>query len=241
MFEVLLSIVERCKLLPMLYKILQIGEECIEKAEARWERDLSIVWTDEEWKRLKLINQKCSRNIAIQESCCKLIYRWYPTPSRLGRRYPHYQGNCWCCQCEKEDFIHIWWHCDKVRDLGEQTQVVMQSIIGKKFPCTPWVMLLGNIEDSFNDISKILLINMLAAAATLIANKWKTLEVPTLSEWLAQVRFVSLMCKLSAICGYTAGQINDIANFKAQWKLFMRSKYSGLQSVKGCEYILAIL
>lgn len=69
-----------------------------------------------------------------------------------------------------------------VRDLGEQIQVIMQSIIGRKFPCTPRVMLLGNVEDSLNGTSKILLINMLAVATTLIASKWETLEVPTFSE-----------------------------------------------------------
>lgn len=113
-----------------------------------------------------------------------------------------------------------------VRDLGEQIQVIMQSIIGRKFPCTPRVMLLGNVEDSLNGTSKILLINMLAVATTLIASKWETLEVPTFSEWLAKVRFVSLMCKHSAICAHRIGMINAIANFKAQWEPFMRSTIS---------------
>lgn len=76
----------------------------------------------------------------------------------------------------------IWWHCDKVRDFGEQIHAIMQCIIGRRFPCTPRVMLWGDVADSLIGTSKILLINMLATATTLIASKWEMAEVPTLSD-----------------------------------------------------------
>lgn len=58
MFEVLVSMGDKSKLLSKLYKILQLGEEYIEKAKVRWERDLSILWTNEEWKKVKANQSK---------------------------------------------------------------------------------------------------------------------------------------------------------------------------------------
>lgn len=83
--------------------------------------------------------------------------------------------------------------------------------------------------------------NMLVAATTLIASKWKSPDVPSVSKWLSKIRYMGLRGKLSAICSYRAGRENALAEFRKQWEPFLLSKCSAFQKFDVQLSILAVL
>lgn len=72
---------------------------------------------------------------------------------------------------------------------------------------TPRVMLRLDFENDKIRLFKILLPYMLTIAATLIAKKWNSVEIPDIREWLEKMRYMGLLCKLSAMCKYRTGQV----------------------------------
>lgn len=66
---------------------------------------------------------------------------------------------------------------------------------GERFHFSPRVMLLGDFTGCSIGSSKDLLINMLAATVTVIANKWKTSEVLSSAKWINKLRFMEEMSK----------------------------------------------
>lgn len=80
---------------------------------------------------------------------------------------------------------------------------------------------------------------MLTAATLLIAQRWKSVEVPTLREWLSKVHYMCLVNKLSAMCRYGAGYVNDVKMFVTMGVVMSRYAENQLTNVK--EYILSVL
>lgn len=60
----------------------------MDKAKVRWERDLCVAYSDQQWKKLKLYNQTFSVNTGTQESHFEILNRWYLTPRRLIKMNP---------------------------------------------------------------------------------------------------------------------------------------------------------
>lgn len=54
----------------------------------------------------------------------------------------------------------------------------------------------------------------------LIVPNWKSPEVPSVEEWLAKVRYVCLMYKLSLIRRYRAGDTSKVGKYRGQWLPF---------------------
>lgn len=87
----------------------------------------------------------------------------------------------------------------------------------------------------------VLITYMLTASILSVVGKRKSEEIPLVTEWLAKVRYLGLMNKLSAICIYRTGQENAIENFTMQWGLFWCSNYVGYQIDHIKESILSVL
>lgn len=60
-------------------------------------------------------------------------------------------------------------------------------------------MLLCDFSGSDIGALGTLLATMLAAATMLIASRWKSVDTPTIEEWLAKTRYIGLMSKLTAV------------------------------------------
>lgn len=139
---------------------------------------------------------------------------------------------------EAAGFLHMWWSCLKLQQFWSQ---VHKSIAGTALPFVPQVMLLGNFRGCELMVSKMLLINLIAAATMVVVRKWKSSELPLVGEWLSKVRYTALMNKLSTICAYRAGDANALYNFNKQWELFLFSGYMTYQTMGVHDSILPIL
>lgn len=111
--------------------------------------------------------------------------------------------------------------CAYARAIAEDNLFKLQlfwSQVHKKlqFIVVPLVMLLGDFRGC--EFSKTLLFNMIAAATMVISRKWKSLELPSVGEWLSKVRYIvtALMNKLSAICAYRIGDEKALYKFNKQ-------------------------
>lgn len=89
-------------------------------------------------------------------------------------------------------------------------------------------------------ILRELLTHMLIAAALLIAEHWKEHEKVTMTEWIAKVRYMCLISKLTAVMRHWGGQSNALNAFKLQWSCFVKSKYSKVQE-RVSSQVLSIL
>lgn len=76
------------------------------------------------------------------------------------------------------------------------------------------------LENCKYKFKKILLLNFCIAASLLIASKWKSEVVPNKEEWLARMRYLALMAKLTAVVQYTQGHLMALDQFKKQWACF---------------------
>lgn len=104
---------------------------------------------------------------------------------------------------------------------------IIQEVLRKGIPWSPRVMLLADFEGTDIGQAKELVVNMLSAAAMLIASKWKSPIIPTITEWLIKVRCTVLMTKISAICAYRAGCMNAPTRFTQYWEQFTLSRCDG--------------
>lgn len=86
---------------------------------------------------------------------------------------------------------------------------MLQDIMGIKIQLTPRTMLL---LENVKGIKEELTSHMWTVAVLLIAQGWKSTEVPTVSEWIVKVRYMCLMNKCSVMCRYRGGQTNAIKN-----------------------------
>lgn len=145
----------------------------------------------------------CSINVTMKENHFKLIYWWYLTPQKIKikikRVFPQTDGKSWKCQKDDTGFLHMWWGCCRIKAFWYQVHEIIQEIFGRERSQTPRVMLLCDFSGCKIGVLGPLLAGMLIVAAILIMSKWKLPEIPTISEWLNNIRYIDLMCKLTAL------------------------------------------
>lgn len=119
----------------------------------------------------------------------------------------------------KANFRHIWWDCYVIKPFWKLIGQEVEMIMGQRIPFTLGTYLLHNFSDTDITTSmKLLLLNLCTAATLLITYRWKSAEVLKKHQWLGKIRYILLMCKLTAIVKYKLG--NDSVKFKNQWVLF---------------------
>lgn len=80
----------------------------------KWEQNLNITLTEEDWDHMLHNIHKGSVKTTIQESAYKLQASWYLTPIQLSKFSPTSSlPLCWRCGNERGTLLHIWWTCSK--------------------------------------------------------------------------------------------------------------------------------
>lgn len=89
--------------------------------------------------------------------------------------------------------MHMWWGWRKVKHFWNEVRNTSWEILGKKFVNSSRIMLLCDFDGNNIGSSCVLLVNLLAAATMLIASRWKSMEIPSVEEWLDKIHFFGLM------------------------------------------------
>lgn len=130
------------------------------------------------------------------------------------------------------------WIFENTQSSLTSATAALKEITGQCIEIHPSVMLLFDFRIYRH---KELLANLLSASITLSAQNWKTAMIPSMQEWLAKVRHVCLLNKLSTVCKYKAGSFTALRAFQTQRRAFVSSKYMEHCEVRLRENILMLL
>lgn len=88
----------------------------------KWEQELDIKLSTENWSNCISILLKCTRSITIRETEVKLFTRWYYTPAKLHTIFPTIHHTCFKGCITTGSFTHIFWDCEKVSQIWKQLE-----------------------------------------------------------------------------------------------------------------------
>lgn len=125
---------------------------------------------------------------------------------------------CWRCRQETGSLVHIWSCCPVLYDFGEKIYSEITTCMGIALELTPEACLLHLYLDRKDNV---LLSNMLITVILLVAQKWKSLDAPTIDEWQSKCQHLLLMNKLSAIAKEWNGSKNAVLKFIWTWQKFI--------------------
>lgn len=182
-----------------------------------WKENLISNSPPRNGSQLSLWAHKSSSCANHKEQFHKLLTRWYFTPRRITAAYPTAPPYCWRSCGSMGSLLHIFWSCpllapfwDNVRGIITQMLKTL-CILGPEF-----FLLLLNIE-SIPINHRRLVCNILHAARLLIARRWKSGDIPTVTE---------LNNMVSMICTYE----RTLASYRGSLPLFQRSWHPWLQA-----------
>lgn len=84
-FELILISESQKGLLSNIYQILITSKLVTSSVKLKWDRDLLITLSDQEWLRINWFNCTFSLNVGIREGRYKLLQRWYLTLVRIAK------------------------------------------------------------------------------------------------------------------------------------------------------------
>lgn len=174
------------RILSSLYKVFLKRSGCTTlDVKQRWETELEIVVTEEEWKYIWITQQSTTSSRIWREHCWKNIIRFFKTP-KITAKYKSRVQPCWReCGYTNVNHAHIFWLCPKLTIFWDKVYRLIVKILGYVIPQTCLVLYLGHINcDGINKSDKYLLKILLAACKKAITKKWFKSDPPTTQDWI---------------------------------------------------------
>lgn len=85
---------------------------------SKWEEDLGVRFDELQREKILHFAQKSSLATRVQETCYKIVTRWYRVPSTLHWFFPQVPSLCWRCGVGEGTMFHIFWDCPKINPTG---------------------------------------------------------------------------------------------------------------------------
>ena len=131
-----------------LYKLLNYTfDECNVSIKERWEKDLNVTLTPEQWKlilRRSNYLSKCVRYKVIQ---MKVLFRSYITPYQLKKMNSSVSDMCWHGCGRIGTLIHQLWECSEVKMFWLRVKECLFSLFDIRLHLCPSACLLGSKID----------------------------------------------------------------------------------------------
>lgn len=183
--------------LSKLYQLLELNSPAAPTVSRirKWEDDLKITLSEEQWGTICTNLYKASRSTAAQETNYKLATRWYRTPDVLHRIFPTVPNTCWRCEQEVGTLLHIWWECREIQRFWKDVTQAIQLITGDRIITNPATCLLSH---EVQLPRQALLAQLLTAARMTIPRKWRSKQNPTVEDWIRQVENTKEMEEIRA-------------------------------------------
>lgn len=122
----------------------------------------------------------------IQDMYYKFLTRWY-TPVRLAQIYPSADINCWRGCNQRGSFLHLWWHCPKIKVLWEEIAPWIKKITLRPIEFSPLHFLFHGMPSSASFFKRSVTPHLLNAAKILIPRFWKQSGCLTIMDWKREV------------------------------------------------------
>lgn len=118
------------------------------------------------------------------------VYYWVMSTEKLAKMYKNISNRYWKCEHHKGIFYHPWWY-HKARKIWIQIHSFILKILEINVQLKPEDRKLENLHET-------LFLYMTVVARLLYSQKWKTLTLPTIEEWLLKMIELTEMAKLSS-------------------------------------------
>lgn len=104
----------------------------------KWEADLGVYLDESQREKILHFAQKSSLATRVQETCYKIVTRWYRVPSTLHRFFPQVPCLCWRCGLGEGTMFHIFWHCPKIKPYWREVTRYDRTPDGGHFGRESW-------------------------------------------------------------------------------------------------------
>lgn len=168
-----------------MYKILQKYNEVESNIKEKWEKDLKINITTEEWRKTLGENFRISQSKYWREFSWKVSMRFFSTPEKLKKCFPGLDNGCWRgCGEQEANYIHMLFTCPVLTTQWEGVKEILKYIFELKEPLQVqhWlgIYLKGKIR-----AKDIYFFNILRVTAVKQVTKaWKQPNTPKLRAWV---------------------------------------------------------
>lgn len=164
----------------------------------KWEAELGIQFTDVQRKKILYFAQKSSIATRVQETCYKIMTRWYSIPAVLHHFFPQVASLCWRCGTEEGTMLHVFWTSTKLTPFWLEVAHTIRHLTGVSLEGNPAACLLHISERPIKKYKTSLTIHLLNAAKACIPLCWRSEKPPAKSLWFNKVNELRDMEDLTA-------------------------------------------
>lgn len=188
------------KLISKIYTCLQSfsGTSTL-NVKSKWEKEAKITISENDWLNICKTQMGTSSSGYWREFSWKNIIRFFITPKikQLQKGQTSY-GKCWReCGNAQADHFHVFWDCPIIHSFWQDIMVKINSILGFEIKFDFCTIYLGDISSTINVTDNYLIKIMLVASKKAITRKWLLKESPSKEEWIAIVKQIYDMEKLT--------------------------------------------
>uniref|UniRef100_A0A8C5Q9V7 Reverse transcriptase zinc-binding domain-containing protein n=1 Tax=Leptobrachium leishanense TaxID=445787 RepID=A0A8C5Q9V7_9ANUR len=186
------------KSISTIYALLQKCDTSLPPLCGRWETILELDFTPEIWAKTFYLTLYGSRAFKVIETSYKLLTFWYYTPHQTAHFSLSCDSICWRCGTQTGTYLHIWWTCEKITPFWRLVAEVVMEVTGLDLPFAPAVYLLLHLPGTQRTLRNSVALHLLLAARRLIPAHWRSLEVPSFTEWAEPIEHLRAVDNLAA-------------------------------------------
>lgn len=163
----------------------------------KWQRELGVNISDEEWSQTWKIQQSTTSSRAWRLHCWKNVIRFFITP-KIKNKHTSLPQPCWRgCGEVNVNHSHVFWFCPKIRKFWEDVHLVIGKILGYAVSKTCTLLYFGVITGNVMKEDRYILKIMLAACKKAITRKWNKIDPPSQDEWIKIIDEIQTMEQLT--------------------------------------------
>lgn len=143
---------------------------------------------EDQWDEALAAVPLCSLNVAQRLSQLYVLLRVHYTPARLVRMGVREDPSCSRCMRDHGDLIHMLWRSPKLHIYWREVVKILNRVFQIQLVEHPKLCGLGIIDEiPAEESSRLAITRALFQARLLILGHWKSTNLPTVKEWLAQM------------------------------------------------------
>lgn len=143
-------------------------------AMGKWETDLGITFSDEQWQHTVRETHKASHCVKHQEMMIKMANGWHYTPYRIASYFPETSPQCWRDCRQIGNLLHMFWQCPNIKKPMEPNIFqLISSLTGILTPPDPALAILHLGIEKFPPNFKPVVTHILLETRILILRNWK--------------------------------------------------------------------